>query len=139
MYDSYDMFLFPTHHREPFGFAPLEAASRGCVALISEDCGIAEWLVDGVHLLKAPRVADDFAAVIRDVLDGKIKLAPVAWRGADVIWRDFHVDVVIAGVERTLADVAARKSRPTVSPPDAYKLAVLAERLQETAVMRNSL
>jgi glycosyltransferase involved in cell wall biosynthesis len=55
LYPRYDLFAFPTWAREPFGFAPLEAAWTGCVPLISQACGIAEWLVHGVHCLKAER------------------------------------------------------------------------------------
>ena len=47
MYDEFDLFAFPTEPREPFGFAPLEAAARGCVPLMTQVCGIGEWLVHG--------------------------------------------------------------------------------------------
>ena len=54
-YRDYDLFAFPTFEREPFGLVPLEAVARGCVPIISRRCGIAEWLVHGVHCLKAER------------------------------------------------------------------------------------
>ena len=55
----------PDPRREPFGFAPLEAAARGCVPIMSQACGIAEWFVHGVHFLKAPRTAEAFAEAVR--------------------------------------------------------------------------
>src|SRR5207253_1618197 len=68
LYSSYDLFVFPTWQREPFGFAPLEAAACGCVPLFTDDCGIAEWLIDGVDCLKADRTAEAFARRIAEVL-----------------------------------------------------------------------
>ena len=56
---------FPTMEREPFGLVPLEAAARGCVPVITQRCGIAEWLVHGVHCLKAARTPAAFAEVFR--------------------------------------------------------------------------
>ena len=80
-FGSYDLFAFPTWDREPFGMAPLEALSRGCVPVLSRVCGISEWLVEGVHCLKADRDADAFAAAWAEVLDGRVALEPLARRG----------------------------------------------------------
>jgi glycogen synthase len=133
--DEHDIFLFPTHRREPFGLAPLEAMSRSCVAVVSDDCGIAEWFVGGVHLLKAPRLAEDFAQIMRDVLEGNIDLAPIARIGADVVWRDFHVDSVMARVEPLLIEAAAQRRAPAGSVADAYELAGIAQRLVSSSLL----
>ncbi len=55
LYAEHDLFAFPTWAREPFAFAPLEASWRGCVPLMSQLSGNAEWFVGGVHCLKADR------------------------------------------------------------------------------------
>jgi glycosyltransferase involved in cell wall biosynthesis len=138
MYDAYDLFAFPTYRREPFGFAPLEAVARECVALISDDCGLAEWLVGGVHCLKARRFAEDFAWTIRETLEGRIDLGPVARLGADVAWRDFHVDVVMGRVESLLTDAAAQPRQAAGPATEAYRLAALAQRLAEEALLEAS-
>jgi glycosyltransferase involved in cell wall biosynthesis len=69
VYHESDAFLFPTWSREPFGFAPLEAAASGCIPLITEDCGVAERLVDDVHCLKVERNPDAFALAMMRILD----------------------------------------------------------------------
>jgi glycogen(starch) synthase len=112
LYPLYDVFVFPTWPREPFGFAPLEAAAYGCVPLFPADCGIAEWLVGDVHCLKAPRTAEAFADRLEDVLLGKIDLAAVARRAQSVATSDFHVDVIAGEVERILALSAGESREP---------------------------
>jgi glycosyltransferase involved in cell wall biosynthesis len=91
LYGDYDVFAFPTMEREPFGVVPLEAATRGCVPVITRRCGIAEWLVHGVHCLKAVRTAESFAGLFRAIVDGGIALEPIARRAMEAAWRDFHI------------------------------------------------
>lgn len=128
-YEDYDIFAFPTWEREPFAFAPLEAAARGCVPVLSEICGNAEWMVHGVHCLKTPRTAESLAAAFRQVLERRIDLEPLGRRAGAVVRRDFHIDTVAGRIERAL-DRAAQAPRPTGgSTSDAYRLALLAEKL----------
>jgi glycosyltransferase involved in cell wall biosynthesis len=138
IFDRCDVFAFPTHKREPFGCAPLEAAARGCVPVISDDCGVAEWLVHGVHCLKAERTADAFARVVADVLRGAVRLGPLGRRIAAVVRRDFHLDALLPRIERALADGARRPRDGTGTPAEAYHLALLAERTAQ-ALVRESL
>ena len=120
---------FPTLEREPFGLVPLEAAARGCVPLISRRCGIAEWLVHGVHCLKADRTPDAFARAFADVLERRIDLEPLARRGAAAAWRDFHLDAILPRIERLLHKAARTPRGIAGSPDDAYRLARMAEQL----------
>jgi len=124
---SCHLFGFATHEREPFGKAPLEAAARGCVPLISADCGIAEWLVDGVHCLKAQRRADCFADVIRRVYSGEIELGPIARRARAAALQDFDVEVIAPRVEQILGDAAADRDGLRGSTPTALRAALVAE------------
>jgi glycogen(starch) synthase len=129
LYKSYDVFAFPTWRREPFAFAPLEAAAQGCVPLISADSGNAEWFVNGVHCLKAARDADAFATRLVEVLDGRIDLEGLARRTQAVVWSDFHLDSVLPRIESILEDAAGRRSLNPGDPGDLYALARLAEGL----------
>jgi glycosyltransferase involved in cell wall biosynthesis len=136
-YSDYDVFLFPTRPGEPFGVAPLEAAARGCVPLMSHTCGIAEWLVHTVHCLKAPRTADAFARTLAAVLDGSIDLGPIGRRAAVVVRHDFHLDAIIPRIEGFLHR-AARQSRAGAGTPDeAYRLALLAEKLSRVLIQES--
>ncbi|HEY7425728.1 MAG TPA: glycosyltransferase family 4 protein [Gemmataceae bacterium] len=134
LYRAYDVFAFPTWEREPFGFAPLEAAAAGCVPVVTNNCGISEWLVHAVHCWKIERRAAALAGVLGDVLDGRIDLAPIGRRVADVVWRDFHIRRVLPRIERALTR-AARQRRPARDDaPRAYHLAVLAEKLTQVLI-----
>jgi glycosyltransferase involved in cell wall biosynthesis len=129
-YRDYDLFLFPTAPREPFGIAPLEAASRECVPLVTDSCGYAEWFVGGVHCLVAPPDPGSIAGVLADVVAGRIQLGPLARRGADVVWRDFHIDAVLPRVERILLEEAEAPRRADPLPPRTiHDLAVAGEDL----------
>jgi glycosyltransferase involved in cell wall biosynthesis len=132
LYGDYDVFTFPTMEREPFGLVPLEAAARGCVPIITRRCGIAEWLVHGVHCLKVERTADAFARTFRSILEGEIALEPIARRAEAAAWRDFHIDAILPRIECTLA-TAARQSRDGAgTTAEAYRMARLAEQLAQT-------
>ncbi len=129
-----DLFAFPTREREPFGFAPLEAAARGCVPVMTPICGIAEWLVHGVHALKAPRTPEAFARVFASVLDGTIDAAPIGRRAAAVVRRDFHLDAIAPRIERALGEAAKADRSGAGSADEAYRLALLAERLSKVII-----
>ncbi len=134
LYGRYDVFAFPTWEREPFAFAPLEAAARGCVPVLSEVCGNSEWMVHGVHCLKMPRTAQGLAAVLREILEGRIDLAPLGRRAGAMVRRDFHLDALIPRIEAAL-ERAARAPRPRGGSTDeAYRLALLAEKLTHVLV-----
>jgi glycogen(starch) synthase len=130
-YAGYDLFAFPGRPSEPFGFAPLEALSRGCVPVIARRGGLAEWLVHGVHCLKVSRQAESFAGQLRRVLDGEVSLAELGARGEAAVWRDFHLDALLPTVERALARAARQPRDGAGDPSDAYRLAVLAEKLTD--------
>jgi glycosyltransferase involved in cell wall biosynthesis len=131
IYGRYDVFAFPTNEREPFGLVPLEAASRGCVPVITRRCGVAEWMVHGVHCLKAERSADSFAGALRDVALGETCLEPLARRASEAAWSDFHLDHVLPRIEGVLWEASARPRVGAGSPSEAYRLARLAEPLAE--------
>lgn len=130
---AYDVMLYPTETREPFGFAPLEAAAAGCVPLVTAGCGITEWLVEGVHLLTAPRHAEDFADVLRRIVAGEMDLAPIARRGQRVVLRDFHIEAIAPRVERLLHQAVELRtpSQPIASWQDIGRMARIGELLAD--------
>ncbi len=134
LYEHYDVFAFPTWEREPFAFAPLEAAASGCVPIMSQVCGNAEWMVHGVHCLKVPRTAEAFAGMFQRILQGQIDLEPLGRRARAMVRRDLHLEKLIPRIERAL-DRAARAPRPPGgNTTDAYQLAVLAEKLAQVLI-----
>ena len=113
----------------------MEASWRGCVPLMSQLSGNAEWMVHGVHCLKADRTPDAFAAGFVSILDGSVDLAPIAKRGASVIGRDFHLDAQVPKIERALE--AAAPPGPGSdggTAAEAYRMALLAEKLTKVLI-----
>lgn len=134
VYSDYDVFAFPTWAREPFGFAPLEAASRGCIPIISGECGIAEWFVDGVDCLKAPRESGAFADRISQILSGDIDAETFGKLSQRIVWREFHIHRIVPQIEAILEN-AARRSRSNGLPAaDFYPLARIAESLTDVLI-----
>lgn len=135
---EYDVFVFPTSPDESFGLAALEAASVGCVPLIPLLSGISEWLVDGVHCMKAERSVDGFARAICAVMDGEIDLKQLSLRGTKAVHESFSIDNVMPAVEEELA-VAAGGQRPDLGrADDFYSLALLADALLRQHVLESS-
>jgi glycosyltransferase involved in cell wall biosynthesis len=129
LYWDYDVFLFPTWDREPFGFAPLEAAACGCVPVISRDCGIAEWCVDGVHCIKVARDAHALTVAVARILDRGIRLEPIGRRARAMIRDSLSVDRVANDVEAVFGEACLTPAIRPGRPGDAYHLARLAERM----------
>jgi glycogen(starch) synthase len=124
-----DVLAFPTWAREPFALVPLEAASEGCVPLISTPSGPAEWLIDGVDCLKAARDPQAFAAVLEQILQGEIDLGPIGKRASSVVRRDFSLERVLPLIEEELrqASLARGKRRPLGDHASVYRMAVIVE------------
>lgn len=127
LYHGYDVFAFPTWTREPTAFAPLEAASAGCVPLFTHDCGNAEWMIDEVDCLKAPRTADAFAHRLAQILVGDVDVAAIGRRAQAVVWREFHISAAAAQVEAILTAAAAERRVPRGNAGEYYALARYAE------------
>jgi glycosyltransferase involved in cell wall biosynthesis len=133
-YRDYDVFAFPTWEREPFGFAPLEAAAAGCVPIITNNCGISEWLVHGVHCWKIERTAEALADALFDVLDRRIDVAAIGRRVEAVVWRDFHIHRILPRIEEALARAARQRRPASADAAEVYHLAILAEKLTQVLV-----
>ena len=137
-YSEYDVFAFPTREREPFGLVPLEALASGCVPVITRRCGVAEWLVHGVHCLKAARHPQAFAEAFEAIIRGDVELSRLARRGRDLVWNEFHLDSILPRIEAILS-AAAREggTRQTPGKPAAaYRLARLAEAISQNLIQQ---
>lgn len=133
-YQNHDVLVFPTWEREPFGLSPLEAAAHGCLPIISMNCGLAEWLVHGVHCLKVERSAESIASCLEGLINGCIDLGAAARRAQAVAWRDFHINRVVPRIESILR-AAANHPRQTASDhAEIYQVAMLGEKLAQLAV-----
>ena len=137
LYGQYDVFAFPTWAREPFGFAPLEAASRGCVPLLSRLCGISEWLVHRVHCLKIDRTTESLARALREILEGRVDLESLGRRVGTVVRRDFHLEALLPRIERALVRAAQRPRTGGGTAAEAYRLALLAEKLTQVLIQES--
>ncbi len=144
-YSEYDVLAFPTSEREPFGLAPLEAAAHGgCVPLISRSCGVAEWLVHGVHCVKTGLGRGALEQALRDLSEGDVDLAALGGRARRVAWRDMHIDSIAPRIESLLkaaafgvADGRDESSSREVSPraaDEAYRMALLGEKLMHVLI-----
>ena len=102
--------------------------------MMSQLGGNAEWAVHGVHALKAERTVGAFADALEAVLTGAIDLAPIARRAAAVVGRDFHLRVQLPRIEHALRAAAARPRPPAGTAAEAYRLALLAEKLTRVLV-----
>jgi glycosyltransferase involved in cell wall biosynthesis len=137
VYRHSDVFAFPTWSREPFGVAPLEAAAQGCVPIMSECCGLAEWMLDGVDCLKAERSAEAFAGLFIEILDRKLDLTAISRRTAEAAWRYFHVGSVIPRVEHILQNAARACRLEAGRTEEAYRLAILAEKTAQVMLQES--
>jgi glycosyltransferase involved in cell wall biosynthesis len=129
LYPDYDLYALANHPHEAAGLAPLEAAHAGCVPLMAETCSLAEWLVHGVHCIKAQRTPEAFARLCSGVLEGTIDLESLARRLTAAVRRDFHLDAIIPTIERALIRARSRQRGPAGAQTEAYRMALLAEKL----------
>ncbi len=95
---DYDAFLFPTQTREPFGFAPIEAAACGLVPIITRNAGVAERLVDGV----LDRTAASLAGAMRQLLTAEKDTAIMGRRAARLVRNDLSLSHCLDRIERVL-------------------------------------
>ena len=103
---AYDVFLFPTHSREPFGFAPIEAAACGVVPIVTRDAGCAERLVDGIHALKIDRTSASLAEAIVQLIIDPAGLALIGQRAARMVRSDLSFERCLDQIETVLRDVS---------------------------------
>ena len=123
-----DAFLFPTWGREPGASAPFEAASVGAVPIVTEDCGPAESLHDGVDALLIPRPSEAHAHAMASLIRGDVDLAALGAAGVALTSGPMSADAVLARLEAML--VAGRGSTDWLESEEADRHVVgLADRV----------
>jgi glycosyltransferase involved in cell wall biosynthesis len=105
-YPTYDAFLFPTWEREPFGFAPIEAAACGCVPIMTRNCGASERVLDRVHCIKIERDVDELTDAMLEVIEGRVDLAALGRAGSQLVHSDLSLEKMIGQIERALERAA---------------------------------
>ena len=68
------------------------------------------------------------------IVDGRVDLEPLARRASAVIGRDFHLDAQMPAIEGALARASARERQRSGTSAEAYRLALLAEKLAKVLV-----
>ena len=101
-YAGYDAFLCPTWERDPFPFAPLEAAACATPPILTRNCGTSERLVDEVHCLKISRTADELAQVMTRVATGQVDLARIGRAGQRLMRSDLSFERYLDRTESAL-------------------------------------
>jgi glycosyltransferase involved in cell wall biosynthesis len=114
---EYDSFLFPAQTREPFGFAPIEAAACGLIPIITRNAGVAERLVDHLHCLKIDRTSCSLAAAMRQLLRGELDIANMGRRAARLVRQDLSFSRCLNGIERVLRSAARPWDRHRLDEP----------------------
>lgn len=106
-----DAFLFPTWEREPGASAPFEAASAGCIPIMTANCGPAERMVHGVHALKIERNALSLGREMRRVIAGEVDLEEMFEQGRILA----HGDLSFSRSVQRLSQFIESAGEPTVA------------------------
>ena len=129
LYAGYDAFLFPTWEREPFGFAPVEAAGCGTPPIMTRNCGASERLVDGVHCLKIDRTVANLADTMAKVIGDQVDLARIGRAGQRLVTTDLSFVRFIERIESILNVHAQPWGREAVDDQSLPLLAFLKHNL----------
>jgi glycosyltransferase involved in cell wall biosynthesis len=109
LYISYDAFLFPTWEREPFGFAPIEAAALGCIPIITSTCGVAERLIHNVNCLKIKRVPDSLFNAMKLFCMGQVDFQAVGKNAIAITREDLSFDSCINSINQVLESLTSKE------------------------------
>jgi glycosyltransferase involved in cell wall biosynthesis len=131
---DFDVFASTGTLQSPCTFAPLEAGASGCVPILEPSSGLGEWLVHGVHCLKAPDSAAAWARTLTRILDGRIDLAPIGRRIGRAVRTEFHLDRLFPRIEDVLMRAARTPRDGAGTTEEVYRLALLAERLTSVLI-----
>lgn len=124
-YQNYDVLLFPSWEREPFGFVPIEAAAEGCAVIMTRQVGAAERLVGGVHCLKVNRVVQEISRAMRELISDPSLLESLARRGCSFVRQDLSLSKLGSDIETILYASTRAVKWDTIDWERVYRLAFL--------------
>lgn len=133
-----DVFVFPAFSEDPMPRAPLEAASVGSVPLLPLVSGVSEWLVDGVHCLKAERTPQAFAETLARVLDGEVDVEAISKRGVSMMHGDLAIEKVMPVVESELVLAADRGGIKFERFEGVYRMGLIADAVLRRYVLERA-
>jgi glycosyltransferase involved in cell wall biosynthesis len=125
---DYDVFLFPTWAREPFGLAPVEAAAEGVLPIITAGTGCSEWLLDRQHSLHIAESSTSLARSMIDILTGKVDLEALARNAMSFVRSDLHPDRIVPMVEEILQRACAPVPWESIDWERAHRLFLLVDK-----------
>jgi glycosyltransferase involved in cell wall biosynthesis len=129
LFSGYDAFLCPTWERDPFPFAPLEAAGCGTPPIVTRNCGTSERLVDGVHCVKIDRTVEQLTEAMARVAAGQVDLARMGRAGQRLMKTDLSFERYLDRVEAALSNHARPWPHGAAGDPTLPLLAFLKHNL----------
>jgi len=128
-YQTHDVFLFPTWSREPFAFAPFEAAAYGCVPILTADCGCSERIVNNVHGIKIERTSEGLAFAMRAVMEGSVNLERMGRAAGRLVRQDLTLDGHIDKIMLVLQNQLSNRQSAKLDDPRSQLLAYVKHHL----------
>jgi len=124
LFANYEALLFPTWHREPFGFVPIEAASAGCVPIITTAIGAAEWLQDGQHALHVKRNYKSLASRMQYFMTlPEESVMKLARNGQSLVEKHLNKEIIMGMIESELNNLILNKNTEVKKNPVFHFLA----------------
>ena len=129
IYKLSDVFLFPTWEREPFGFAPVEAASVGCIPVITGTCGVAERLVDQVNCFKIERNPESLCKIMKAFCRMEIDSQKIGHNAQMITKSELSFDACLRDAETILQECTYSSAAFSAPTWRDYNLAYLKNNL----------
>ena len=110
---DYDALLLPTWAREPFPYVVAEAASAGCIPIMTYGIGAAEWFLDGIDCIKIAREPAAMQAAMMRVMAMRSEERTTMRRAALAVARHFfQFGDTLARIEAALVEAAGQPTHP---------------------------
>ena len=108
---EYEVLLFPTWAREPFGFVVAEAAAAGCIPVMTAGIGASEWFFDGIDSIKIHRDPNFLAAsMLQLMMMPASDLANMRKAAQQTAQRFLRFDTALTKLEALLIQSAGHSS-----------------------------
>jgi glycosyltransferase involved in cell wall biosynthesis len=101
-YDALDILVLPSREHDPFGMTVAEAMMRGVAVVVTDACGIAEYLKSGrTAMIAQPNDARALEEAIRRLSDGPTRTR-IARAGQRTALKLFALDTMIDAYEEVM-------------------------------------